>query len=1026
MNEIVENNLMEIIKDKLLYPSEKKKEIENNVPINELLFQEKTNKWIDLFYQYLNVCKNNIEVDQLYSNEENLSNPFSSFFKEFLEIASRYLDSSLKSQVNNYDDLSRICNLTSIKNDIMKFIHENLVYVSIRTLIQDLNEEREKGNLIGDTPKERYNFYVDQILSSPDKKFELIKKYPVLVRILIEFILNKIDSIVESIYRFLKDRSELVHIFHLSDDDILTSLTLQSGDSHNNGRSVIIFQFSSKKKIVYKPRSLSIDLHFQQFLEWINGKKPSLQLKTITILNKDQYGWQEFVEYKPCSSNNELSRFYERQGNYIAILYILNATDFHFENLIANGEHPVLIDLEGLVQNTVKLPRKASSAYDIAFSKLTDSVLSTGMLPATFMQANIYDFDLSGLGGDEGQPTGLETFTIENPLTDEMRVIKVPAFSQSSKNKPYLKEEKEIAVTDYSSEIIKGFREMYTLLLHNKKELLSQNGPIYLFKGDKVRIILRSTQVYSTFLDSSFHPDYLKDGYERERLINFLWIGKENHPEYQDAIMYECRDILNGDIPYFYCYTDSSDLYHPIGIVKHNFFYESSFNSLLEKVKMINEEDLNFQIEILTNSLLAQYSNKTHSHANVSNRVYNLDKISGNFRRESFLEVSEKIADNIKENAIFGKENDVTWLGLNLTIEDKWTFKPLDFDLYDGVLGIGLFYANLYNLNKRKEYKILAEKTVQTALNYLEYYPAKLPLSAFYGYGAYAYVLGNFSIIFNNSEYLTYVKKVLNKAANTIEDDQLLDFLGGAAGLIIVCIHLYKKTGEQYLLDIANKCGELLLRKKEKQAMGIGWRPNQVNKPLAGLAHGSSGFTWALMALYKFTKNYNYKETFLQSFEYEKSLFNKKEENWLVLSDDGDYYGNSMWCHGAAGIGMSRIMMSEYYNSHDLKNDIEIAIRQTLKSGFGGTHCLCHGDLGNLDLFLLASSKFKNEEMKETALKIGEYIASDITYGNLKYGTPSGTKNLGLMLGQAGIGYGFLRLAYPEIVPSVLTLQLNH
>lgn len=490
--------------------------------------------------------------------------------------------------------------------------------------------------------------------------------------------------------------------------------------------------------------------------------------------------------------------------------------------------------------------------------------------------------------------------------------------------------------------------------------------------------------------------------------------------------MYECRDILNGDIPYFYCYTDSSDLYHPIGIVKHNFFYESSFNSLLEKVKMINEEDLNFQIEILTNSLLAQYSNKTHSHANVSNRVYNLDKISGNFRRESFLEVSEKIAENIKENAIFGKENDVTWLGLNLTIEDKWTFKPLDFDLYDGVLGIGLFYANLYNLNKRKEYKILAEKTVQTALNYLEYYPAKLPLSAFYGYGAYAYVLGNFSIIFNNSEYLTYVKKVLNKAANTIEDDQLLDFLGGAAGLIIVCIHLYKKTGEQYLLDIANKCGELLLRKKEKQAMGIGWRPNQVNKPLAGLAHGSSGFTWALMALYKFTKNYNYKETFLQSFEYEKSLFNKKEENWLVLSDDGDYYGNSMWCHGAAGIGMSRIMMSEYYNSHDLKNDIEIAIRQTLKSGFGGTHCLCHGDLGNLDLFLLASSKFKNEEMKETALKIGEYIASDITYGNLKYGTPSGTKNLGLMLGQAGIGYGFLRLAYPEIVPSVLTLQLNH
>lgn len=44
---------------------------------------------------------------------------------------------------------------------------------------------------------------------------------------------------------------------------------------------------------------------------------------------------------------------------------------------------------------------------------------------------------------------------------------------------------------------------------------------------------------------------------------------------------------------------------------------------------------------------------------------------------------------------------------------------------------------------------------------------------------------------------------------------------------------------------------------------------------------------------------------------------------------------------------------------------------------------------------------------------------------NWIYGTPSGVENLGLMLGQTGIGYGFLRLADPENIPSVLTLQFT-
>lgn len=59
----------------------------------------------------------------------------------------------------------------------------------------------------------------------------------------------------------------------------------------------------------------------------------------------------EFIQYKECNSIEEVRNFYIRQGEYLAILYLLNATDFHYENIVASGEFPYLVDLESLFHN---------------------------------------------------------------------------------------------------------------------------------------------------------------------------------------------------------------------------------------------------------------------------------------------------------------------------------------------------------------------------------------------------------------------------------------------------------------------------------------------------------------------------------------------------------------------------------------------------------------------------------------------------------------------------------------------------
>ncbi|SET33400.1 type 2 lantibiotic biosynthesis protein LanM [Oceanobacillus limi] len=1016
MNKSIQLDIRRIKKDSL-YPSERRKRIDKELPINELLRKEKSTIWMKLLKQYGILEKN--EYLNYFGEEDKASGIFTTFYPAFLRIAEDYLEAEL----NTIENISLISDIETLKNNIMEFISENIAYLCVRVLIQDINELREESRLIGNTSEERYEYYINHILSKSNKQHDILQRYPVLARILFETIVLYTNSIIEAISHFSKDRSELVQTFNLLQEDYITTLSLQLGDTHNNGRSVILFQLSSGKKIVYKPRSLSIDQHFQELLAWINHKNTGLPLKTITILDRGSYGWQEYVEHVPCRSKEEVSRFYERQGYYLAILYILNATDFHYENLIANGENPMLIDLEGLIQNTNKNLNVDSSAYARAFKKLMDSVLSIGMLPVSYIKSNILGFDFSGLGGDEGQDTGHETFSIENTHTDKMKLVKVAAFSEASKNRPF-KEDKNIDVSQFNMEIIKGFQEIYTLLLEHKNELLSSNGPLSPFKNDSVRVILRSTQIYATFIDSSYHPDYLTDGDSRERLVNLLWTAKKNNPDFEDIIMYECRDVLKGDIPYFYCYTNSRDLYHPLGKVKSDYYNISNFDCLMERIGTLSITDMKEQLSFIENSLIAQYSNHNHQSNETIRDYSNNSPIELLNNTDQFLELAQLVGNDLKNDAIIGEDNDITWLGMNLSMNDQLMFSPVESDLYDGLLGIGLFYANLYRVTQNEENKVLAEKCIQTAVKNLNY--EQLPLSTFYGYGAYAYALGNYSIIFQDKKYLLEAKNILTKSTEQIISDEALDFMGGSAGLIITCINLYKKTGESYLLEIAKTCGESLLLKSEKQATGIAWRSNQLGKPLAGLSHGSSGFSWALAELYSFTNDNKYMEALQESLKYERSLYNKKQQNWLDLRDGVEKFNRPMWCHGASGIGMSRLMIrNNLPKNQEIENEIKIALAKTKKYGFGGTHSLCHGDLGNVDLLLIASEHYQKSGLKELAWKIGEDVALEVKGRETKFGMPSGAKSPGLMVGQAGIGYGFLRLAVPEIIPSVLTLGLS-
>jgi len=209
-----------------------------------------------------------------------------------------------------------------------------------------------------------------------------------------------------------------------ADAGAMVSFHPGAGDTHNQGRSVIVAKFHSGFQLIYKPHSLSVDIHYQALLEWCNQHGFESNFRTLKILDCGSHGWSEFAEDGPCESASSLERFYFRIGGQMALLYVCNAGDFHYENVLACGEHPVLVDLETLFHPTLPVP-EALRAGRFTQQLTEDSVLRTHLLPQqVWLNDELEGVDVSGLSAKEGQTLPFLVARPEAAGTDEMRFVR--------------------------------------------------------------------------------------------------------------------------------------------------------------------------------------------------------------------------------------------------------------------------------------------------------------------------------------------------------------------------------------------------------------------------------------------------------------------------------------------------------------------------------------------------------------------------------------------------------------------------
>ncbi len=197
---------------------------------------------------------------------------------------------------------------------------------------------------------------------------------------------------------------------------------------------------------------------------------------------------------------------------------------------------------------------------------------------------------------------------------------------------------------------------------------------------------------------------------------------------------------------------------------------------------------------------------------------------------------------------------------------------------------------------------------------------------------------------------------------------------------------------------------------------------------MAGIAHGNAGISLALGKLYSVTQNHRYYEVAVNAIEYENKLFNKDENNWVDVrffksNENMENLYPSNWCHGAPGIGMSRLGLYRISKDERLTKDISFSIETTRSKGSNESDCLCHGTMGNLDIFLLAYEILREDKYLDWARTIclsNILIEKDDTW---RCGIGQEVQVPGMMTGLSGIGYQLLRTSN-SLLPSVLILDL--
>ncbi|NEO97894.1 MAG: type 2 lantipeptide synthetase LanM [Symploca sp. SIO2E9] len=874
-----------------------------------------------------------------------------------------------------------------------------------------------------------YKTFIETLLQ--DQGFSFFKQYPVFARLLATSIKFWIESTSEFLQRLQVDLSNIKSLFSETNNiGKVKAIEHCPSSPHHHGRGVLSLKFDCDIKIVYKPKSLGLEVAFNQLQDWCNQQQLSLSLKLIKILDRQEYGWVEYVKHQPCEQEDEIGNFYKRAGMLLSLLYLLGSRNCQNIDVIAHREYPILIDADCLMSPVAK-------SFDESESWFSNSVIKVGFLPSWkgdyMLTVNAQDSSVFG-GIFPEQVNSSQEWKFIN--TDQMQLLPKTVVIPAQNNVVFF-QEKTVYPQKYAEYIVAGFQEIYRLLIKHKQTLLSEVSPLLNFKILKSKLSLNPTVPYRILSKKSLNPKYLVNGLDfslsLERLAR-TYLTSEEKPESWAIFSAEIKDLQQLDIPDFEVACDHDSLELESNKPLEHFFKVSSYQKLITKLESLNEKDLELQINLI---YLSFYSKRVHL-AQINIKDLGTYSEFAPITSEKLVQEALTIGNYLIGNAVH-YENGCNWIELEYMFRaNRYRLKPLDNSLYLGRMGVSLFLAALAKVTGKNEFKEVALTAVSPIRQALKQGKSSLRFLegelGILGYGGVIYSLTKISQFLQDSTLLEDAQQAVKLiTAKMIAKDHQLDIIFGVAGAILGLLNLYQEVGDDQILDKARDCGNHLLSQRTN-SFPRAWitLPSKSKPPLTGFSHGAAGIVVALVRLYTETKNTAYLEAAQEGIEYERSVFEPSARNWpdfRMASNTNPMNFLYAWCNGSTGIGLARLGTLPILQLETVDWEIQAALATTkeyCERINQDTDSLCCGTLGRTELFAVAAQKLGNQEWLNIARKQAAWIVAR-SRANQEYSffghLASSMLNPNFFKGSAGAGYQLLRLAYPDSLPSVLILE---
>jgi lantibiotic biosynthesis protein len=396
---------------------------------------------------------------------------------------------------------------------------------------------------------------------------------------------------------------------------------------------------------------------------------------------------------------------------------------------------------------------------------------------------------------------------------------------------------------------------------------------------------------------------------------------------------------------------------------------------------------------------------------------------------EHAIEAAAVIGFGIARRAMWSGER-CTWFDAvpTLPTQNPATSVTLSSDVYGGTAGSGWFLAQAATRNG----DALLRRTALGALRQTMARVDAVAATAPHGFYAGAAGTGAGLVLagreLDDAEAIEAGRALLLRLPIDPAIADVSDVIGGLAGTVLALATAADALGrDEALLDRAALFAQRLIARGVRGANGtMSWDTlSDKRANLTGFGHGAAGIAHALLVLDALAPDAALRDAATAAFAYEAATFDPAQGNWpdfrvMAGQPPGPTPHMIAWCHGAAGIAGGRIFAER--RGFEVAADIDAALGTTARLAEqwyrlpNADFTMCHGLFGLVDTLLEGERSGRTAHTAVIAAVVN-YATEQFHRGERAW--PSGLTTheeiCGLMLGNAGIGHVYLRLADPAL-----------